>query len=89
MDTVTVYMETVYNSSNSTNSTRNLNKNRKKSNIMVHISETKKDFDKETFSDTYVRLEMMTSFSQNLVCMVTDKSQYNFNFFFGRKFCVK
>ena len=32
MDNVTVYMETVYNSSNSTNSTRNLNKNRKKSN---------------------------------------------------------
>ena len=31
MDTVTVYTETVYNSSNSTNSTRNLNKNRKKS----------------------------------------------------------
>ena len=30
MDNVTVYMETVYNSSNSTNSTRNLNKNRKK-----------------------------------------------------------
>ena len=32
MDNVTVYMETVYNSSNSMNSTRNLNKNRKKSN---------------------------------------------------------
>ena len=31
MDNVTVYMETVYNSSNSMNSTRNLNKNRKKS----------------------------------------------------------
>ena len=31
MDDVTVYMETVYNSSNSTHSTRNLNKNRKKS----------------------------------------------------------
>ena len=30
MDTATVYTETVYNSSNSTNSTRNLNKNRKK-----------------------------------------------------------
>ena len=33
MDNVTVYVETVYNSSNSTNSTRNLNKNRKKSNV--------------------------------------------------------
>ena len=32
MDTVTVYMETVYNSSSSTNSTRNRNKNRKKLN---------------------------------------------------------
>ena len=31
MDNVTVYMETVYNSFNSMNSTRNLNKNRKKS----------------------------------------------------------
>ena len=31
MDNVTVYMETAYNSSNSMNSTRNLNKNRKKS----------------------------------------------------------
>ena len=31
MDNVTVYMEIVYNSSNSTNSTRNLNKNRKMS----------------------------------------------------------
>ena len=31
-DNVTVYMETVYNSSNSMNSTRNLNKNSKKVN---------------------------------------------------------
>ena len=31
MDNVTVYMKTVYNSSNSMNSTRNLNKNMKKS----------------------------------------------------------
>ena len=35
MDTVTVYTETVYNSSNSMNSTRNLNKNRKKSNVLM------------------------------------------------------
>ena len=38
MDNVTVYMETVYNSSNSTNSTRNLNKNRKMS-IMCEQSQ--------------------------------------------------
>ena len=31
MDNVTLYMETAYNSSNSTNLTRNLNKNRIKS----------------------------------------------------------
>ena len=31
MDNVTVYIETAYNSSNSSSSTRNLNKNRKKS----------------------------------------------------------
>ena len=30
MDSVTVYMETVYNSPNSTNLTRNINKNRNK-----------------------------------------------------------
>ena len=33
MDNVTFYMETVYNSSYSMNSTRNLNKNRKKSSV--------------------------------------------------------
>ena len=37
MDNVTVYAETVYNSSNSTNLTRNLNKNRKKSNVIFGI----------------------------------------------------
>ena len=38
MDNVIVYMETVYNSSNSINSTRNLNKNRKKPNIKSQIN---------------------------------------------------
>ena len=42
MDNVIVYMETVYNSSDSTNLTRNLNKNRKKSIKLtqVHASVT-------------------------------------------------
>ena len=40
MDNVTVYMETVYNSSNSMNLTRNLNKNRKKSNVRVNTNES-------------------------------------------------
>ena len=37
MDNVIVYMETVYNSSDSTNLTRNLNKNRKKSIKLTQI----------------------------------------------------
>ena len=45
MDNVTVSTETVYNSSNSTNLTRNLNKNRKKSIKLtqIHVSVTLSD----------------------------------------------
>ena len=44
MDNITVYVETAYHSSNLTNSTRNPNKNRKKSNVGFSIHFNVKPF---------------------------------------------